>query len=338
MAPMTRNRANINLANELMATYYSQRASAGLIITEGVSPSPNGLGYARIAGIFSDAQINSWKQVTEAVHEKGGAIFMQLMHCGRISSKINMPKNARVLAPSAVQAAGIMETDKQGDVPHDVPETMTKADINQTIQEYAKAAENAITAGFDGIEFHAANGYLPNQFLSTNANLRTDEYGGSIENRCRFVLECLQAIIDKIGSKKVGIKFSPGTDFNDMEMTDTKALFLYFLPALNKLDLAFIDVVLNQEFEAASGGFSIAEVFRRNYTGLLFLGSGLTAKTGEQLLQNNLADMAVYATLFVSNPDLPLRFATNATLAEGNTSTYYTPGEEGYTDYPTLNP
>ena len=218
MAPMTRNRATGNVPNDLMAQYYAQRASAGLIITEGTSPSPNGLGYPRIPGIFSAAQIAGWKRVTEAVHAQGAKMFMQLMHCGRIAHPLNLPAGARVLAPSAVAAAGEMYTDAEGMKPNAMPQAMTEADIKTAIEEYAQAAKNAVAAGFDGIELHGANGYLLEQFIRPNSNQRTDRYGGSIENRARFVLEVADAAIKAIGKDKVGIRLSPFGVFNDMPL------------------------------------------------------------------------------------------------------------------------
>ncbi len=209
MAPMTRSRATGNIPNALMADYYAQRGTAGLIITEGASPSPNGLGYARIPGIFSQAQVEGWKATTEAVHKKGAKIFLQIMHSGRISHPLNMPAGARVIAPSAVAASGEMYTDAGGMKPFPVPEAMTLEDIKSTVAEYVQGAKNAVAAGFDGIELHGANGYLLEQFIRPNSNLRTDNYGGSIENRARFVLEVVNAVIAAIGREKVGIRLSP---------------------------------------------------------------------------------------------------------------------------------
>ena len=209
MAPLTRSRATGNIPNDLMAEYYAQRAGVGLIITEGTSPSPNGLGYARIPGIFSNEQVAGWKKVTDAVHAKGAKIFVQLMHTGRIGHELNLPKGARVMAPSAVKAAGQMFTDAEGLKDHPVPEAMTEADIMATTAEFVNAAINAVKAGFDGVELHAANGYLLEQFLRKNSNIRTDQYGGSIENRARFVLEVAEAVIAAIGKDKVGIRLSP---------------------------------------------------------------------------------------------------------------------------------
>ncbi|MCX5883745.1 MAG: alkene reductase, partial [Deltaproteobacteria bacterium] len=220
MAPMTRCRTTDNIPNAIMVEYYVQRATAGLIITEGTSPSPNGLGYPRIPGIFSPAQVEGWKRITDAVHAKGAKIFVQIMHCGRIAHPLNLPAGARMLAPSAVTAAGEMYTDAEGMKPHPVPQAMTEADIMTTIAEFVQAAKNAVAAGFDGIELHSANGYLLEQFIRPNTNQRTDGYGGTIENRARFVLEVADAVLGAIGKDKVGIRLSPFGVFNDMPLYD----------------------------------------------------------------------------------------------------------------------
>ncbi len=332
MAPMTRCRAIGNVANSLMAEYYAQRASVGLIITEGVAPSANGLGYARIPGIYSQAQVESWKQVTAAVHAKGGKIFMQLMHTGRVSHIANMPEGAVVLAPSAVAAQGKMWTDSQAMQDNSAPEEMTLAQIAETIAEYAQAAKNAIEAGFDGVELHAASGYLPNQFLSTNANLRTDNYGGSIENRARFVLETLAAMTAVVGSERVGIKLSPGMNFNDILVSDTAEMFSYLAKNI-PTDLAYLHVMRIPGYAE----FDVVETFRSLYTGTLMFGCGFDKETGEALLATGKADLVVYGNLMIANPDLPTRFAKNEALQQAKNSTFYTPDAKGYTDYPTLN-
>ncbi|MFZ2390108.1 MAG: alkene reductase, partial [Polaromonas sp.] len=216
MSPLTRNRATGNIPNALMAQYYAQRATAGLIISEGTSPSPNGLGYPRMPGIFSAEQIAGWKRVTDAVHAEGAKMFIQFMHCGRIGHPLNLPQGARVLGPSAVAAVGDMYTDAEGMKPNALPQAMTEADIKTAIEEFAQGAKNAVTAGFDGVELHGANGYLLEQFIRPNSNQRTDGYGGAIENRARFVLEVADAVIEAIGKDKVGIRLSPFGVFNDM--------------------------------------------------------------------------------------------------------------------------
>ncbi len=244
MAPMTRCRATDNIPTALMVEYYAQRATAGLIITEGTSPSPNGLGYPRIPGIFSPAQIAGWKAITDAVHAGGAKIFIQFMHCGRIAHPLNLPAGARMLAPSAVAAAGEMYTDAEGMKPHPVPQAMTEADIKATIAEFVQAAKNAVAAGFDGIELHGANGYLLEQFIRPNTNQRTDGYGGAIENRARFVLEVADAVTGVIGKDKVGIRLSPFGVFNDMPIYDAmEADYTYLAEQLNARGLVYIHLV-----------------------------------------------------------------------------------------------
>ena len=217
MAPMTRNRATTDHeVTDIMATYYAQRASAGLIISEGIAPSPNGNGYARVPGLYTPAQVAGWKQVTDAVHAKGGRIFAQLMHSGRISHPVNMHEGGEVIAPSAVAAAGQIYTDTDGMLDHPTPRALTTAEVKQVIQEFVQASVNAIEAGFDGVELHGANGYLIEQFLRTATNQRTDEYGGSAENNARFALEIAEAVSNAIGKEKTGIRLSPYGPFNDM--------------------------------------------------------------------------------------------------------------------------
>ena len=244
MSPLTRSRATDNIPNALMAQYYAQPASVGLIITEGTSPSPHGLGYPRIPGIFSTAQVAGWQHITDAVHAKGAKMFVQLMHCGRIGHPLNLPAGARLLAPSAVVAAGEMYTDAEGLKPHPVPQAMTAADIKAAIAEYVQAAKNAMTAGFDGVELHSANGYLLEQFIRPNSNQRTDRYGGSIENRARFMLEVAEAVIGVIGKDRVGIRLSPFGVFNDMPLYEAmQADYTYLAQQLNARGLVNIHLV-----------------------------------------------------------------------------------------------
>jgi N-ethylmaleimide reductase len=264
MCPLTRSRAVGNVPNDLMAEYYGQRASAGLIITEGTSPSPNGLGYARIPGIFSDAQVAGWKKVTDTVHARGGRIFVQLMHTGRIGHPLNLPAGAKVLAPSAVAAAGQMFTDAEGMQPHPVPAAMTADEIKSAIAEYAEAATNAVAAGFDGIELHAANGYLLEQFIRPNSNQRTDAYGGGIENRARFVLEAVEASIAAIGKDKVGIRLSPYGVFNDMPLyPEMEADYAYLAQKLNETGLTYVHRRSFGGRRAAGAGFDQGDVPQR---------------------------------------------------------------------------
>lgn len=326
MAPMTRSRANDEgIQPPFAAQYYSQRASAGLIITEATNISPMAKGYIRTPGIYTEAQIESWRPVTAAVHARGGKIFMQIFHTGRIALPDFLPNHATPVAPSAVRAKGSNFTD-EGMKEFVTPREITKEEIAQTINDFATAAENAIRAGFDGVELHAASGYIVQQFLTTNVNLRTDEYGGSIENRTRFVLEVLDAMIDKIGSERVGVKFSPQIPFNDIEELDADQVYPYIIERLNERKLAYIHVM------DSTGGSWHAKL-RPLYNGLYFAGGGFTRENGEELLAQGGADAIVFGTKFLANPDLPERFRRGAPLAEPDRATFYSPGERGYTDY-----
>ena len=338
MSPLTRNRAIGNIPNELMAEYYAQRASAGLIITEGTSPSPNGLGYPRIPGIFSRAQIEGWTQVTQAVHAKGAKIFIQLMHTGRIGHPLNLPAGARILAPSAVAAAGEMYTDAEGLKAHPVPQAMSEADIQSTVQEYVQAAKNAVVAGFDGVELHGANGYLLEQFIRPNSNLRTDRYGGPIQNRARFVLEVAKAVIDAIGQDKVGIRLSPFGVFNDMPIYDAmEADYTYLTEQLNALGLVYVHIVDHSPMGAPPVPESIKKTMRRVFKGTLILSGGYDRARAERDLAAGNGDLFAMGRSFLANPDLPARWRANAPLNEPDANTFYTPGEKGYTDYPFLS-
>src|SRR5665647_2808138 len=244
MSPMTRCRAIGNIPNDLMAEYYAQRSKAGLIITEGTSPSPNGLGYARIPGIFSEQQVDGWKKTTSAVHHSGGKIVVQLMHTGRISHPLNMSEGACIIAPSAVKAAGQMWTDAKQLQDFPVPNEMTAADLVSTKAEFVTAAKNAMQAGFDGVELHSANGYLLEQFLSPVSNIRKDNYGGTVENRCRFILEVVSAVAQAIGKDKTGIRLSPYGVASDMpHYPEIGTTYNYLSEELSNLDIAYIHLV-----------------------------------------------------------------------------------------------
>lgn len=337
IAPMTRSRAIDNAPNGLMAEYYGQRASAGLIVTEGTSPSPNGLGYARIPGIFSDAQIAGWKNVTDAVHAGGAKIFVQLMHTGRISHALNLPKGAEVLAPSAVAAKGEMYTDAEGMKALPTPKAMTEADIKHAIGEFVQAAKNAVAAGFDGIELHAANGYLLEQFIRPNSNGRTDKYGGGIENRARFVLEIADATIAAIGKAKVGIRLSPYGVFNDMpDYPQMEADYAYLARQLNAKGLVYVHLVDHSAMGAPAVPEKIKTIFRDVVQGTLILSGGYDAKRAEADLQSGKADLIAVGRPFLANPDLIERWKKQAAENAPDTSTFYTPGPKGYTDYPAL--
>ena len=339
MAPMTRSRAIGNIPNDIMAKYYGMRADAGLIITEGTSPSKNGLGYPNIPAIYSDEQIAGWKKVTDAVHAKGGTIFLQIMHTGRIGHELNLPEGGEVVGPSAVVAAGQMFTIQQGPQPHPVPKEMSMEDIQQAVDEYVQAAKNAIEAGFDGIEIHAANGYLPNQFLNTKSNTREDNYGGSVENRCRFVLEVTQQVVEAIGSERTAIRLSPYVVFNDCEVyEEIPETYQYLVNELNKLDLAYLHLL----DVAAMGATGVPEGFLldlvKDYAGAVMFNGGWIAKLEEAEKLVNQSDnyFISIGAPFIANPDLITRLKTGAALSEPDRSTFYTPGEEGYITYPTL--
>lgn len=336
MAPMTRSRAINNVPNELMASYYAQRASAGLIITEGVSPSPNGLGYARIPGIFSKEQTAAWKLTTKAVHDLGGHIFIQLMHTGRITHPLNLPAGAQVVAPSAIQASGDMWTDTEGMKPNALPKALSSEELQHAKQEYVQAAKNAVAAGFDGIELHGANGYLLEQFISPFSNKREDEYGGSIENRTRFVIETAQAAADAIGKEKIGIRLSPYGAFNDMPAyDDIEKTYTHLVKELNKIGIQYIHLVDHSSMGAPAVPVTIKQIFRKEFTNTLILSGGYDEQRAEEDLEKNKADLIAFGKPFINNPDLADRFINKLPLSKTlDQSTFYTPGEKGYTDYP----
>jgi N-ethylmaleimide reductase len=329
MAPMTRSRADERgVQPAFVAEYYRQRASAGLIITEATNVSPMARGYVRTPGVYTPEQVEGWRPVAEAVHARGGRVFMQLFHTGRIALPDFLPGRAQPVAPSAVRAKGRNYTD-EGMKEFVTPREMTREEIKQTVRDFAAAAANAVAAGFDGVELHAASGYLVQQFLTTNANLRTDEYGGSFENRARFLFEVLDALTEAVGAKRVGVKLSPRMPFNDVEERDAEDLYPYILERLNGRGLAYVHV---GDFNGEGWHARLRPV----YEGVYFAGAGLTKEAGEELLAGGLADAVVYGTKFISNPDLPKRFKLGARLNEPDQTTFYTPGERGYTDYPTL--
>ncbi|HEX5169913.1 MAG TPA: alkene reductase [Cyclobacteriaceae bacterium] len=333
MAPMTRCRAIDTLPNEIMMAYYAQRSTAGLIITEGNSPSINGLGYARTPGIYSDEQIEGWRKITHAVHDKGGKIVTQLMHVGRIAHSSNKPAGARTLAPSAVRADGDMWTDSLGMQKQAIPEEMTLNDISDTINEFVQAAKNAIEAGFDGIELHGANGYLPEQFLNPTTNQRSDIYGGSTENRARFVIQLTEAVVSAIGKEKVGIRLSPYNQFNDMKVyEDTFKTYSYLTHELSRLDILYLHVI-DFGARATEEGRQLLQSFRQNFINLLILNGGYTKERAEHALQKEGADMISFGAPFIANPDLPYRMKNNIPLQNPDANTFYTPGEQGYADY-----
>ena len=340
MAPMTRCRAIKNVPNELMIEYYKQRSSAGLIITEGTSPSLNGLGYARIPGIFKQRQVTGWKEITKAVHKNGGKIVVQLMHSGRISHPLNMPEGSEIFAPSAVKADGQMWTDLKELQDFVVPKEMSLQDIMHAKTEYVCAAENALFAGFDGVELHGANGYLLEEFLSPISNIRTDEYGGSIENRCRFVIEVVTAVAEAIGKDKTGIRLSPYGVASDMphypEIDDT---YDYLSKELNKIGIAYIHLVDHSAMGAPPVPMEIKKTIRKNFRNALILCGGYNQETAEVAIASGLADLVAFGRPFINNPDLVERFKNNWPLSQNlNADLFYTADEKGYTDYPRYRP
>ena len=336
MAPMTRCRAIGNLPNELMSEYYKQRSGAGLIITEGTSPSPNGLGYARIPGIFSRQQVEGWRKTTSAVHEGGGKIFIQFMHTGRISHPLNMPEGSQILAPSAVKAAGQMWTDlkKLQDFP--VPKEMTAEDLINTKTEFITSAKNALDAGFDGVELHGANGYLLEQFLSPISNTRKDNYGGSIENRTRFVIEVASAVADTIGSRKTAIRLSPYGVASDMPLyPEIEATYNYLSDQLNKLGIAYIHIVDHSSMGAPVVPLKIKNLIRKNFKNAIILSGGYDKERAEADIHSGLGDFVAFGRQFINNPDLVERLKNNWALSQDlHMDLFYTADEKGYTDYP----
>ena len=333
MAPMTRSRATGNVPNALMEKYYSLRAAAGLIITEGTSPSPNGLGYARIPGLFSSEQVAGWRKVTDAVHGAGGKIFVQLMHTGRVSHPANMAAGTRIVAPSAVALAGDMWTDSNGMQPYPVPGEMSEEDIATAIAEYANAAKRAIEAGFDGVELHAANGYLIDQFLNTATNQRTDRWGGNVENRIRFAVEVAKAAAAQIGAERIGMRISPYGVFNGA-VPDPKmdALYLRLVEELNAVGLAYIHVVDHSSMGAPEVSPELKAKIRANFKGKYILSGGYDAARANADLDAQKGDLVAFGRPFISNPDLVAKLQSGAALTPPDMSTFYTPGEKGYTD------
>ncbi len=337
MAPMTRSRAEGNVPNDLMAAYYGQRAGAGLIITEGVAPHPDGLGYARIPGLFNAAQVEGWRKVADAVHAKGGHIFVQLMHTGRVGHPANLPAGAGILAPSAIQAQGDMWTDAEGMQPMPAPREMTAADLAEAKAAFVQAARNAREAGLDGVELHAANGYLLEQFLNPGTNRRGDGYGGSLEARSRFVVEVAEAVAQAIGADRVGVRVSPFGAFNDMPPYDeVEATYLHLAQEFSRLGLAYLHVVDHSSMGAPEVPATLKIALRKAFSGTFILSGGYDRARAEADLAADRGDLVAFGKPFISNPDLVDRLKTGAELAAPDMGTFYTPGPAGYTDYPAI--
>ena len=338
MAPLTRMRAGSQFVpDELNAEYYAQRASAGLIITEASQISRQGAGYPGTPGIYNEAQVRGWKKVTDAVHAKDGLIFMQLWHVGHISHSSHQPNHALPVAPSAVAATGTALTADWKSVPFEVPHALTTEEIKAIVADYRQAAINAKEAGFDGVELHSANGYLLNQFLHAELNIRTDEYGGSPENRSRLLFEVLDVLVEVWGADKIGVRFSPfftGHNNLDPEYLDT---YTYVFTALGAYDLAYIHLIRYRPTEVPDQELVENEkelwgVFEGN----IIAADGYTPESAEEAIVGKIAVAVAFGRLFISNPDLPLRVAEGAALNEYDRNTFYGGTEKGYTDYPFL--
>jgi len=334
MAPMTRSRAIGNIPNDLMATYYKQRSGAGLIITEGTSPSPEGLGYPRIPGIFTNAQIEGWKLVTTAVHQGGAKIFLQLMHTGRLAHISNLPEGAHVVGLSAIKAAGEIYTDT-GMFEYSAPAALDKQGIDRIINDHVKAAENAIAAGFDGIELHGAHGYLLEQSLNPHINNRSDDYGGSIEKRSFLMLEIVKKIVASIGADKVGLRISPFLTSNDMPAyaeDEVHETYVYLAEEMNRLGLVYLHISNNPGIPQKTH-----QDIRAAFDNTIIYCNGFTAETAEAKLLDGSADLVAFGRSFLANPDFMKSVEKNVPLNEPDYNTLYSPGKQGYTDYPVLD-
>lgn len=338
MAPLTRSRADEaggDIPGSAMnVDYYRQRSGAGLIISEGTQVSPVGKGYMATPGIYSQAQVDGWKAITQAVHAAGSKIIAQIWHVGRITHP-DLTGGRQPVAPSAIQPHVVAYT-RHGKVDVPVPHALTTEEVKNVVQQFRQAAANAIRAGFDGVEIHGANGYLIDQFIRDGANHRTDKYGGSIENRCRFALDIVDACVAEIGAGRVGIRLSPLTPFNDLVDSHPQAVFGYLVEALNKRGIAFIHFI-----EGATGGprdlpgFDYAAA-RQAFKGTYIGNNGYTRDMAIDAVESGKVDAVAFGRWFISNPDLVERLKQNAPLSEANPSTFYAPGPVGYTDYPTL--
>jgi N-ethylmaleimide reductase len=332
MSPMTRSRAHDTVPTPVMAEYYAQRASAGLIITEGIQPSVIGQGYPFTPGLHSDEQVEGWRGVTDAVHAAGGRIFAQIMHGGRIGHPSLLPGDLHPVGVSAVRPAGQLFAG-EGMVDFETPRELTGAEIEATIADFATAARNAVEAGFDGIELHGANGYLLHQFLADNTNLRTDEWGGSVENRIRFVVEVVRATSEAIGGRRVGLRISPSASYNDIVEESADEVYPALVDAINPFGLAYLHI-------GEAGERALTLELRRRFTGTVILNpftpDGVTGPDHLPLLDDGTADALSFGALFLANPDLPARLRTGGPFNTPDPSTYFGGTEKGYVDYPAL--
>ena len=333
MAPLTRSRALGNQPNALMREYYTQRAGAGLVIAEGTATSPEGLGYARIPGLFNEAQARGWGDIARSVQAQGSRLFIQLMHTGRIGHPANLPAGSELVSASAIAAAGEIWTDTEGMQPHALPKAASADDLARLRADHVRAAELAVAHGVDGVELHAANGYLLGQFLNPRSNQRTDAYGGSAAKRLRFVLEVVDAVIAAIGPGRVGIRLSPFNPFNDLEsgFEGEREQYLALVGELAKRGIGYVHL---------AGGSVTGELLdetRAAFPATIIINGGYDAARAEADLAAGRVDLVSFGRHFISNPDLPERLRTGAPIADLDAATLYTAGAEGYTDYPRLD-
>ncbi|MGM0594279.1 MAG: alkene reductase [Pseudomonadota bacterium] len=333
MAPLTRCRATDHMPNALMAEYYAQRASAGLIISECTMVTPGTSAFGNDPGIYSPEQIEGWKKITQAVHDAGGRIFMQIWHGGRACHPL-LNDGKEAVAPSAIAIDDETHT-PEGKKPYTVPRELSQEEIAALVQQFRKAAAGAIEAGFDGVEVHGANGYLIDQFLRESANQRNDEYGGSLENRARFLNEVLEAVTDEIGSRRVGLRLSPLNSFNSMKEGDPEGWTRFLAEQLNRFDLAYLHLMRADFFGVQQA--EVVPIAREHYQGHLMVNMGYSAEEAAEVIRDNVADSVAFGTAFLANPDLPERIQAGAELNTPDPDTFYTSGPEGYIDYPFLN-
>ena len=341
MAPLTRMRSQQpgNIPHELNAKYYSQRATAGLIISEATQVSQTGQGYPATPGIYSANQVNGWKLVTNAVHEKEGKIFLQLWHVGRISHKSHQPNNELPIAPSAIKPSGGTYSKDWKQVAFETPRALENSEIPTIIEEFKQGAKNAKEAGFDGVEVHGANGYLLDQFLQDGSNTRTDNYGGAIENRARLLLEVVDEAISVWSAGRVGVRLSPFGTFNDMKDSNPIALFTYVLEELEKRKIAYVHLIEPRATNAGGDdninkeAANIAEIFRKSFKGVLISAGGYSAETAKEAVESGLSDAVAFGRLYISNPDLVRRVKEEKELNKYDRVTFYGGAEKGYTDY-----
>ncbi len=335
MAPMTRSRAgDLDEPTPLVVDYYRQRASAGLIVTEGIYPSADGKGYCRTPGLVTKAQVEGWRRVTDAVHAAGGTIVAQIMHCGRVAHADNKAPDAETVAPSAIRARGDMYTDTAGMQPFSEPRALALEEIPGVVAEYARATELAYEAGFDGVEAHCASGYLLAQFLSTGTNQRSDAYGGSLDGRLRFPVEVLRAMAAVDGADRVGFRICPGNPFNDLSDEDPVGTFEAFLGAVRDLGLAYCHVIRLNSIPNAPDIDNVA-LAERAFGGPLIVNDSYDLEEARAVVAAGRAEAVAFGRAYIGNPDLVERFRTGAPLARFDAKRLYSPGPEGYTDYPT---